>query len=70
MRTGRQVHTDLGALLDFVGDERVVLEVGGPVLGAAHRREMHALAVHRVFQRMLVLEAAHHTEVSAEELRR
>ena len=45
-------------------------EVRGPVLGAADLEQVDALAVHRVLHQVLVLEAAHHAEIGAEELRR
>ena len=56
------------ALVDGVAGLRHVHEVGLEVGFAAHAERVHARAVHRVLDVVLVLEAAHHAEVRAEHL--
>jgi hypothetical protein len=70
VRARRQAYLDSRSLVDLVANLRIVQQVRRPVVGASDLEQVDALAVHRVLHVVLVLEAAHHAEIGAEELRR
>ena len=70
VRPRGELQLEPAALVDHVAGLRHVDEVGLEIGFAAHAEGVDARAVHRVFDLVLVLEAAHHAEVGAEHLHR
>ena len=67
VRAGLERHAERRPLLDVVARLGHVLEVGLEIVVAADRRQVHALAVDRELELMVVFEAAHDAEIGAEQ---